>query len=165
MDSLIEQVAQSKFVSTLDMAKGYYQVNIHPDSIPLTAFVTPRGFFPFQMNAFGLAGAPATFQILKNTLLAEHQPYCSVYLDDIAIFSDNWEEHLQHVHDVLQTLKDAGLTLRASKCQFARGTVQYLGDMIGSGQMRPMEAKVDSIVNWRVPQTKKQVQLFLGLAS
>lgn len=56
-----------------------------------------------------------------------YSAYASTCLDDVAIFSSSWEEHLKHLKEVLQTLKEARLTIKPSKCHFAKGTGEYLG--------------------------------------
>lgn len=81
---------------------------------------------------FGLRNAPAVFQSLMQRVLAglnpdEGAPFVSVYLDDILIFSETFEEHLHHLELVLKWLSAAGLKLKPSKCQFIRTTVEYLG--------------------------------------
>lgn len=77
--------------------------------------------------------------------------------------SATWEEHLVHIEEVMKWLKDAGLTVRAQKCQFGGKEVTYLRHKIGNGKIKPLETKVVSIREWPVPSTKKEVQSFLGL--
>ncbi len=59
------------------------------------------------MMPFGLAGAPAVFQRYMNTKLADVPDFTTAYLDDIAVFSDSWEEHLEHLRTVLQKIRES----------------------------------------------------------
>ncbi|CAM5122776.1 unnamed protein product [Natator depressus] len=90
--------------------------------------------------------------------------YAVAYLDDVALFSDSWAEHLEHLQKVLERIREAGLTVKAKKCQIGLNRVTYLGHQVGQGTISPLQAKVDAIQKWAVPQSKKQVQSFLGLA-
>jgi hypothetical protein len=90
------------------------------------------------------------------------QAFAWAYLDDIAVASQSWEEHLTHLTVVFQALQDAGLTVKVSKCQFASGEVRYLGHTIGSGEVRPDERKVQNIQAFTLPTTKRQLRAFLG---
>ena len=76
---------------------------------------------------FGLQGAPATFQHLMDRVLQRQESFAAAYLDDVIIFSETWEEHLKHVEEVLQRLKEAGLTVKLRKCQFGMAHCVYLG--------------------------------------
>ena len=71
-----------------------------------TAFSTPSGgTYQFNVMPFGLKGAPGTFQrLMSQEVLAGLQDMCRVYLDDVIIYSQSWEEHLQHLARVLERL-------------------------------------------------------------
>ena len=109
-----------------------------------------------------MKNAPATFQQMADQLLEGMQDFACAYLDDIAICSGTWEEHLSHLALVFGRLQEAGLTLKPEKCHVGMAEVQYLGHRIGSGKQRPEPAKVEAIANWPQPRTK--VLAFLGTA-
>lgn len=113
---------------------------------------------------FGLHGAPATFQRLMDRVLQGCEDCSAAYLDDVVIFSDTWEEHLQHLERVLSQIQQAGLTLNPAKCQWAQAEASYLGYRLGQGEVRPQMDKVEAIRSSPRPCTKKQVRSFLGLA-
>ena len=92
-EDLIDRLANANYISTLDMAKGYYQMPVAASDQEKTAFMTPVGKFQFRRMPFGLTGAPATFQRLMDVLLADVPDYAAVYLDDIIIFSPDWGSH------------------------------------------------------------------------
>ncbi|CAM4583905.1 unnamed protein product [Lepidochelys kempii] len=129
-----------------------------------SAFITHLGLYEFNVLPFGLRNAPATFQRLVDGLLAGLGEYAVAYLDDVAIFSDSWADHLEHLQKVLERIREAGLTVKAKKCQIGLNRVTYLGHQVGQGTISPLQAKVDAIQKWPVPKSKKQVQSFLGLA-
>ncbi|CAJ0943012.1 unnamed protein product [Ranitomeya imitator] len=99
---------------------------------------------------------------MVNTLLEGLEGYATAYLDDIAIFSPTWEDHLEHLTQVLWWIQRAGLTIKLEKCQLGMSEVHYLGLRVGGGALKPEPGKVDAITSWPSPRTKKQVMSFLG---
>ena len=89
--------------------------------------------------------------------------YSAAYLDDLVIYSHSWEDHLQHIQWILDCLREAGLTAKPSKCQFAMQECSYLGPTVGNGVVKPEVSKVEAVQQWGTLQTKKQVRAFLGL--
>lgn len=163
VDRLSERLGRAKYLSTLDLCKGYWQVPLKPECKELTAFKTPFGHFQFRVLPFGLHGAPATFQRMMDQILQGAEMFAAAYLDDIIIFSQSWEEHRGHLQEVLKRIKTAGLTIRPDKCALAKAETQYLGYVLGHGVVRPQVGKIQAIKNAERPVTKKQVRSFLGL--
>ncbi|CAM4425854.1 unnamed protein product [Lepidochelys kempii] len=163
-DELLEKLGRAQFISTLDLTKGYWQVPLDESAKERSAFITHLGLYEFNVLPFGLRNAPATFQRLVDGLLAGLGEYAVAYLDDVAIFSDSWADHLEHLQKVLERIREAGLTVKGKKCQIGLNRVTYLGHQVGQGTISPLQAKVDAIQKWPVPKSKKQVQSFLGLA-
>ena len=114
VDDLIDQVGKSPCITTLDLTKGYWQVPVTEADRVKT---TPFELFQFVRMSFGLQGAPATFQRMVDRLL-DGVDFATAYIDDIIIFINTWEDHLGHIRQVLNRIKEAGLTLRKRKCQF-----------------------------------------------
>ncbi len=85
------------------------------------------------------------------------------YIDDLIVYSLTWEEHLKHLQDVLQRIRQAGLMAKARKCQLGMTQCQYLGHIIGGGMVQPEETKIQAIKEFPIPVTKKGVRSFLGL--
>ncbi|CAM4614959.1 unnamed protein product [Lepidochelys kempii] len=163
-DELLEKLGWAQFISTLDLTKGYWQVPLDESAKERSAFTTHVGLYEFNVLPFRLQNAPATFQRLVDGLLVGLGEYAVSYLDDVAIFSDSWAEHLEHLQKVFERIREAGLTVKAKKCQIGLNRVTYLGRQVGQGTISPLQAKVDAIQKWPVPRSKKQVQSFLGLA-
>ncbi len=129
----------------------------------ICAFVTPDHFLEYTVMAFGMCNAPATFQHLVNIVLSG-QPKCNAYLDDLIVYTNSWEEHMQILTQVFTRLAGVNLTLNLAKCDFGEATVTYLGQQVGQGQVPPIEAKVSAISQCSVPTDRKALRSFLGMA-
>ncbi|XP_039513052.1 uncharacterized protein LOC120468602 [Pimephales promelas] len=164
IDELLDRLGSARFYSTLDLTKGYWQIPLSPMSKEKTAFTTPFGLHQFVTLPFGLFGAPATFQRLMDRILRPHAAYAAAYLDDIIIYSNDWQRHMQYLRAVLKTLRRAGLTANPKKCAIGRVEVKYLGFHLGHGQVRPQIDKTAAVATCPSPKTKKEVRQFLGLA-
>ncbi|GBM52765.1 Transposon Ty3-I Gag-Pol polyprotein [Araneus ventricosus] len=112
---------------------------------------------------FWLVNAPYFFSRLSQ-VLENCESFAVPYLDDIAIYSNNWEDHLKHVDEVLKRIGDANLTIKRSKCKFTQNHTKYLGHVVGSGVRTPAEAKIKAVLDFPTPTTKTQIRAFLGLA-
>ena len=156
MDDLVDQLGGTKYISTLDLTRGYWQVPVAQHAQHKTAFATPFGLYQFTRMPFGLQGAPATFQRMMDKLLDGWGHFANAYLDDLVIFSSSWPEHMQHLRAVIRRLQEAGLTVKPRKCQLAMTKCVYLGHIVG-GHVEMETAKVQAIRAFCVPRTKKEV--------
>ena len=163
VDELIEKVSDAKYISTIDLAKGYWQIRLDDDAKQKSAFVTPFGCYRFCVMPFGMVCAGATFMRLMNAVLNGAESYASSYIDDIVVHSDTFEEHCIHLRDVLDRLSKAGLTAKPSKCSLAVAEAHYLGYVIGHGKLKPELAKVKAVLEYPRPVTKRDVRSFFGL--
>ena len=163
VEELIEQLGDSKYTTTLDLTKGYYQVPVDPADCQKTAFLTPFGKFEFQTMPFGLKNAPTTFQRLMDNLLVDCHGFAAAYLDDIVVHSQSWREHLDHLRRIFTILQEAGLTIKVKKCQFGMAECAYLGHIVGKGKIKPEIAKIEAVQGFKQPVTKKDMRAFLGL--
>ncbi|KAL0172150.1 hypothetical protein M9458_032461, partial [Cirrhinus mrigala] len=162
VEDCVDRVGSSRYVTKLDLLKGYWQVPLTPRASEISAFVTPDAFMQYTVMAFGMRNAPATFQRLMQTVLSEIQN-CEVYLDDVVVYSMSWEDHLSTLNSVLKRLAEASLTLNLSKCEFAKAVVTYLGKLVGQGQVKPVSAKVEAIAEFPSPTNKRELRRFLGM--
>ena len=115
IEDIIKRVEESKVLSKLDLAKGFYQVVMEDKSRELTTFVSFYGKYQFRRMPFGLKNAPATFQVLMERVLDQCRMFSAAYIDDVLAFSNSWAEHLEHVKCVLHALREAGLTAKPTK--------------------------------------------------
>ena len=116
--TLLGKVAGKPFVSSCDISKAFFQVNLHKDSRKLTAFWAGNCSWEFNRIPMGIKTAPAILQKVITKVLRGTEDFTCSLLDDIVIFSDTWEEHIKHVKQVMERLREAGLTLNVAKCQF-----------------------------------------------
>ncbi|XP_064389549.1 uncharacterized protein LOC135337548 [Halichondria panicea] len=163
IEELLDNIGPARYITTMDLAKGYWQIPLEESSKEKSAFTTPFGLYEFQVMPFGLHNAPATFQRTMNRVLEGCEEFAGCYIDDLVVYSKSWEEHLQHLQVVLERLQAAKLTLKPRKCQFGRREVRYLGHVIGGGKVRPDPQKLQAVAEYPRPQTKKDVRAFLGL--
>ncbi|KAK7877062.1 hypothetical protein WMY93_032231 [Mugilogobius chulae] len=161
MEDCIDNLGSAKYVTKLDLLKGYWQVPLTERASEISAFVTPDYFLQYTVMAFGMCKAPATFQRLVNIVL-QGLANCNAYLDDLIVYSTTWEEHLHTLRQVFLRLAEASLTLNLAKCEFGKSTVTYLGREVGQGQVRPIEAKIAAVATYPPPTTRKELRRFLG---
>jgi len=145
IEYLIDRVGKAKYLTKLDMTRGYWQVPLDDPSVPISAFVTPFGRFQWRYMPFELRNAPATFSRHVSKLLLGLDVYCAAYLD-------------------VSRIRAANLTLSPSKCCFAVAEVDYLGHHVGLGRVQPRAKKVQTMLDFPAPTNRRQLQQFLGLA-
>ena len=115
---------------------------------------------------FGLCNAPATFQRLIELVLAGLQcTSCLIYLDDVIVVGNTFEEHLAHLGNVFQRIRGANLKLQPAKCSLCPEEVKFLGHIISREGVATDPAKTEKVAMWSTPTNRKEVQRFLGLAS
>lgn len=166
IEDILSTLGEAKYFTTLDLASGYWQIELEQSSRPKTAFATHQGLFEFTRMPFGLCNAPATFQWLMQVILAGLEwKCCFVYLDDILVASRTFEEHLSHLQEVFRRLREAGLRLKPKKCAILREEVAYLGHTISQEGIKPDPAKVHKVRTFPVPTDVTTLRQFLGLAS
>lgn len=164
IDDLLDKLGKCNYFTTLDLASGFHQIQVHPNSIEKTAFSTESGHYEFLRMPFGLRNAPATFQRMINSVLRNFiNKNCLVYMDDVIIFSTSLEEHLLYLDQILKTLSDKGLKIQLDKCEFLQKEVLFLGHKVTKNGLEPNPEKIKSIINFPLPKTSKEIKSFLGL--
>ena len=162
IDEMYVKLKGAKVFSTIDLRSGYHHIALGKSSRAKTAFVTPFGKYELFMVPFGLAQAPAYFQLLMNKVL-KGLKFAMMYLDDIIIFSQDESQHLEHLEIVFSRLPEAGLKRKRSKCDFFKSEIHYLGHLISPEGISPLPNKLDSIKHMPVPNSAKEIKQFLGL--
>ena len=163
IDDSLDLLANTAFFTTLDLASGYWQVEMDSESRPKTAFCSHSGLYEFNVMPFGLCNAPATFQRLMEAVLVGLASI--VYLDDILVMGRTFEEHLDNLTQVLSRLKQAGLRLKPKKCHLAKRKVCYLGYVVSNEGISADPVKVEAVKSFTTPTDVRQLRSFLGLAS
>ncbi|MCW4250032.1 MAG: RNase H-like domain-containing protein [Candidatus Thiodiazotropha endolucinida] len=164
IDDTIDTLLGAKFFSKLDLRSGYWQVEIDEADKYKTAFTVGNlGFFECNRMAFGLTNAPATFQRLMERCMGEmNLKECLIFLDDILIFSETFEEHISRLEAVFSRLNHHGLKLKASKCEFFKSSVRYLGHVVSEKGVETDPDKIESLISWPQPNNVKELRSFLG---
>jgi Reverse transcriptase (RNA-dependent DNA polymerase)/RNase H-like domain found in reverse transcriptase/Spumavirus aspartic protease (A9) len=166
IDEILDSLGNSQWFTSLDLASGYWQVEVREEDKPKTAFISRNGTYEFNVMPFGLSNAPGTFQRLMDSVLGNSLwKHVMVFLDDLNIFSRTFDEHLQHLEDVFQRIEKAGLRINPDKCHFCTQSLQFLGHIITNKGILPDDSKVEAVKNYPVPQNLTQLRAFLGLAS
>ena len=161
IDDLLATVSKAKYLTTLDLTKEYHQIALEPSTIPKTAFTSHCGKYEYVRLPFGLCNAPAYFQRCMDATFADIS--ARAYIDDVIIATETWQEHLSILSTVLHRCREKKISLKLAKCCFTSAKLDCLGHNIGSGSILPQTAKVDAILDFPIPQTRKQVKSFLGL--
>ena len=166
IDETIESLAGAEWFSTLDLASGYWQVNVAEEDRAKTAFAMRKGLFQWKVMPFGLANAPATFsRLMEMVLRGINWERCLVYLDDIIVFGRNFDQALANLVQVFERLKQAGLRLKPSKCSLFQTSVKFLGHMVSKEGVACDPEKIDCVRDWKTPKCVTEVRSFVGFAS
>jgi hypothetical protein len=152
--------------TTLDCNSGYWQIPVHPEDSDKTTFTSHYGTYRVLRLPFGLRNAPATFHRAIDIILSGVKwKTCSVYLDDVIVFSKSKKDHLTHVAEALTLPGNAGLSLKLKKCHFFAETVDYLGHVIRPGRLNVAEKNTTALKTAPLPRTQTELRSFLGLCN
>ena len=166
IDDLLDTFGKAKYFSTLDLASGYWQVEIKPEDKEKTAFIINEGLYEFNVMPFELTNVPATFQRLMNKIFKEQlNKFVVIYIDDTNVFSTTFEKHLIHLRTVFDKLRTNGLKLQPSKYHFGKTSLAFLGHIIGKDGIQPDPTKASAIQQFPIPTNLTILRGFLGLAS
>lgn len=165
-DEMFDVIGGSSYFTKIDLKTGFHQIRMSPNDIEKTAFQTKYGQFEYLVLPMGLCNAPATFTAMMNEVLQGYiDNFCTVYLDDILIFSNSKEDHRKHVRKVLERLKENKLYASPKKCYFMTQEVEFLGIIVSKNGLKVNPEKTSVIRNWPKPESISDIRSFLGLAS
>ena len=163
IDDCIDNIGHAKYVTKFDFLKGFWQILLTDRAKEISAFVTPDGLYQYKVMPFGMKNSPVTFQRLINVLISDLDG-CKAYIDDAIIFSDERKKHLETIRALFDRLSEAKLTINLAKSEFCHANLTFLGHIVGQGQVKSVEAKVEAISDFPVPTCKRQLMRFLGMA-
>ncbi|GFW23995.1 retrovirus-related Pol polyprotein from transposon 297 [Trichonephila clavipes] len=151
-----------RIFSKIDIFKAFHQIPIAECDIPKTAVTNPWGLYEYTHLCFGLVNAPQTFMRFMHEVL-RGLSFCFVYLDDILCYSENAEEYRSLLRTIFQRLSSYGLKLNISKCVFGVTELIFLGHLITPDGIKPLPDKVQSVLDYKQPETVGSLRKFLGL--
>nr|KAJ0189911.1 hypothetical protein LSAT_V11C800453960 [Lactuca sativa] len=164
MHELLTLLRGKNIYSSIDCKSGFWQVLLDEESQLLTAFTCPDGLFQWKVLPFGLKQAPSIFQRHMQNALRGLEGFCTVYVDDIMIFSKNEQEHYVHVTQVLRTILKYGIILSKKKSHLFKTKINFLGLEINEGTHCPQKHILEHLHDFpNVLEDKKQLQRFLGV--
>ena len=164
IDDLFSMLGKAKYFSCIDLKSGYYQIEIAPEDREKTAFCTRTQLLEFNVMPMGVAIAPLVFQrVMSRVLKGIEIKYAIAYLDDILVFSEDFDTHLAHIEEVFTRLKDAKLSINRKKCHFIKAEIEYLGHIISASGIRPNPEKVRAIQTLGPPTNVRGVRSMIGL--
>ncbi len=164
-DELFDRVCNAQWFSKIDLRTGYYQIQVTEKDRHKTAFKTRYGHYEYNVMPMGLCNAPATFMRLMHEVFDDMlDQFVVIYLDDILIYSQTKQEHMLHLRQVLERLRQHKLYAKLSKCEFMQSEVSFLGHLVGKDGIKMDPKKIQAIIDWPVPRDIHQLKSFLGLA-
>ena len=162
---ILQALSGAQVLSSLDALSGFTQLSVAEADREKTAFRTHRGLFQFRRLPFGLRNGPSAFQRVMQGVLAPYLwLFALVYIDDIVIYSKNWQEHVDHVDKVLEAIIASGITLSPPKCHFGYSSILLLGQKVSRLGFSTHEEKVKAVEEFARPSRVSELQSFLGMA-
>src|SRR6266540_6190431 len=166
VNDTVDKIGEKKFYTSIDLVSGYWQVELDENSQDITAFITLWGFYQFNVMLFGLTNAPATFQRLMNYVLHDYlNDFIVVYLDDILVCLDTFDEHINYLRKVFIKLREANLMIKLKKCKFGQRKIKFLGHTIGTDGLRTDPENIEKIINYPVPTDITGIRKFIELCN
>jgi len=164
IDDILPQLRGAQYFAFLDLASGFWQIEVEENSQKYTAFSTSNGGqYAWRRLPFGVRNAPAVFQRTMDTVLKGLVgKSCLVYIDDIAIFGKTIDELLDNLEQVLQRISKYGLRIASKKCGFFVSEFTFLGHRVSRDGIQPDMNKVKTLIDYPPPRTLTQVRKFLG---
>lgn len=164
---ILGRLRGTKYLSSLDLSDAFWQIPLAEADKDKTAFTVPgRGLYQFTSLPFGLHGAAQSLCRLMDAVLGyDLEPYVFVYLDDIVIATDTFEDHVRMLAEVAKRLSNANLSLNLGKSKFCRKQLNYLGYIINEEGLSVNPDKVEAIVNYPSPTSIREVRRLLGMAT
>ena len=168
LDDVWDAIGESKacYFTVLDMCSGFWQLPLHPETKHKSSFITQQGQYQWNRLPFGLSNATTSFQMTMSKAFADLIfKSVLIYVDDIIVYSDSFEQHVRDLEEVFQRLTKHNLTLKPSKCHFAAKQVHYLGHVISKEGTKPNPDKTAAIDTYPVPKDKTEVRRFVGMSN
>lgn len=166
INDILDSLAGAIYFSHLDLAQGYYQVEIDPQSRPITAFSTDKAQYQMKRLPMGLKISPSAFsRVMTIAMSGLNCESCFIYLDDLIIFGKNLREHNQNLIKVFERLRKVNLKLNPRKCEFLKKDLLYLGHIISAEGILPDPDKINIVKNYPIPKSNDEVKRFVAFVN
>jgi hypothetical protein len=162
LEQAIQMVGGYRYYTKLDLRSGYFQIPIREADKHKTAFITNHGLYEFNVLAQGLKNSPPSFQRIMSSLLLSCKQFCIVYLDDVLIYSNTFQQHLQHLNQVLAIFNKHKFQLNPQKCELCCTRINYLGHTISVDGVRPLQERIEKFLAIPQPTSLNQANAFIG---
>lgn len=161
----IQNLGRARFFSTIDLESGFHQILIKKEDREKTAFSINHAKYQFKRMPFGLKNAPSIFQRCVNDILQKFIGiFAYVYIDDVLIFSLTLDDHMKHISLVFHALHEANMKISGEKSHFFKTEIEFLGHIIKHNKITVDPEKINTIKNYELPRTLKQLRSFMGLS-
>ena len=148
----------------IDLKNAYQQLEMDEKSQEMCTLNTPLGLYRPKRLPYGVASAPALWQETMDKIFTG-LPGVFIFVDDIVVAGKDEEEHESRLRKVLERMKENGLRINKSKCQFKVPSVEYLGFIIDGKGIHKTKGKIKAVTEAKVPTNVKELQSFLGLVT
>ncbi|XP_058445188.1 uncharacterized protein LOC131426458 [Malaya genurostris] len=165
---ILGQLPKAQYLSTIDLSEAFLQVPLEKESRKYTAFcVQGKGLFQYTRMPFGLINSPATLARLMDNVLGhgELEPHVFVYLDDIVVVTETFEQHESVLIEIASRLSKANLSINLEKSKFGVSEIPFLGYLLSIEGLRANPEKIRPIIEYERPTTVTKLRRFLGMAN
>ena len=157
IEHMWSSLKNKKVFLSVDLRSSYHHILIKPEDRHKTAFVCDFGKFECTRASFGIATSPDFLKDLMNKLFFSFGSFCVVYMDDLLIFSDSPQQHLQHLDSIFQKFRESKLKIKLSKSDFFKEELEFLGHKIGIHGICPTDEKLSAINRIKPPTNVREV--------
>lgn len=166
IDGILSRIDQTHYISSVDLKYAFWQIELEEEARPYTAFTVPgRPLYQFRVMPFGLCNAAQRLcRLMDKVIPGRLKSNVFIYLDDLLIIADDFDNHLRLLSEVADCLRKANLTIGMKKSLFCFRELKYLGFIIGNGCLKTDPDKISAILNIPVPRSPREVRSFLGTA-
>ncbi|MBW0489577.1 hypothetical protein O181_029292 [Austropuccinia psidii MF-1] len=163
----LDKLEKAKYITKMDCMKGFHQNGVKPNSMKLLRIIFHMGIYEYTRMPFGIKNAPAHFQRMMDTIPQEEilEGWMVVYIDDIIIYSETWEDHVHYIDRVLSKCTPINLKISLKKCNFGQQELLALGHKVSGLSLAIDQNKVAAVLQTPVPKSIKEIESFLGFAS
>ncbi|MBW0543999.1 hypothetical protein O181_083714 [Austropuccinia psidii MF-1] len=163
----LDKLAKAKYITKMDFMEGFHQNGVKPNSMKLLRIICHMGIYEYTRMPFGIKNSPAHFQRMMDKIFQDEilEGWMVVYIDNVIIYSETWEDHVQYIDQVLGKCTPINLKISLKKCNFCQQEILALGHKVSGVSLEIDKNKVAAALQKPVPKNIKEVQSLLGFSS